>query len=221
MSEMSEKSFFEGPEGGVPYIYRAGDQSYPLDFLMLHGWGGDERAMWVLESVLPSAATIVSLRGCFPLDQGGYQWTEKPASIKTNMDDFSNAAQAIETTLEALKDRHLFHSDRPILMGFSQGAALSFSLAENLKRAPKAVICLAGYYPKGSSIRITDIPIFWGHGVRDDHVPVERARKDVKQLRSLGAKVQYCEADVGHKLGIECVHGLDRWLSELETNFNS
>lgn len=217
---MSEKSFFEAPEGGVSYIYRAGDRAYPLHFLMLHGWGGDERAMWVLESVLPPEAPVVSLRGCFPINHDGYQWTEKPASIKINMDDFSSATQAIETTLEVLRDRHQIHSHRPLLMGFSQGAALSFTLAESLKREPYAVICMAGYYPRGPSNRIVDLPVFWGHGIRDDHVPVERARKDVERLKSLGAKVQYCEADVGHKLGIECVHGLGHWLSGLENTAN-
>ena len=30
-----------------------------------------------------------------------------------------------------------------------------------------------------------------------------------------GAPVTYCEADVGHKLGSECLKGLRRWLAGL------
>jgi predicted esterase len=43
-------------------------------------------------------------------------------------------------------------------------------------------------------------------------VPVERARRDVEILRAASVDVAYCEAEVGHKLGIDCLHGLKTWL---------
>jgi phospholipase/carboxylesterase len=100
-------------------------------------------------------------------------------------------------------------------MGFSQGAALSFALAELLEKAPRAVVALAGYYPEGDSTRIKQIPVFWGHGTSDELVPIERARQDVAMLEAIGTDITYCEADVGHKLGIECTRGLKRWLDDI------
>ncbi|MDF1500717.1 MAG: dienelactone hydrolase family protein [Anaerolineales bacterium] len=212
---MSDHKFHEGPAGGVPYILREGDESYPLHVLMLHGWSGDERVMWVLESVLPEQAPVASLRGRFPLNGQGFQWTDQQASIQTTMQDFSEAIDAVEETIAKLTDEHRFDPDRLVLMGFSQGAALCFALAESLETQPKAVVVLAGYYPEGTPDKIAEIPVYWGHGTRDELVPVERARRDVEKLESEAAKVHFCETDVGHKLGIECTRGLKRWLKAL------
>jgi phospholipase/carboxylesterase len=212
---VSEKTFHEAAEGGVAYVYREGARAYPLQIMMLHGWSGDERVMWVLESVLPDDAPVVSLRGLFPLQSDGFQWTRHRASIKTTMEDLSPATRAVELTLSVLEQRHSFDPNRLVVMGFSQGAALSFALVETREQKPKAVISLAGYYPDGISDRISETPVFWGHGTHDELVPIERARHDVEMLKSSGADVHFCEADVGHKLGIECTRGLKQWLREL------
>lgn len=212
---MSEHQFHSGPAAGVPYVIRAGERDYPLHLLMLHGWGGDEKVMWVLESVLPEAAPTAALRGLFPIDGDGYEWTNREASIHTAMTDFDSAQKAVAATLETLSVEHGFDPQRLVLMGFSQGAALSFALVEGLEKVPRAVVALAGYLPDGENTKIAQIPVFWGHGVEDELVPIERARKDVNTLKAMGTEIQYCEADVGHKLGIECTRGLRRWLVEL------
>ena len=212
---MSEHQFHAAPESGVPYVLRAGETNFPLHILMLHGWSGDEKVMWVLESVLPEAAPVASLRGRFPVDQDGYEWTDREASIDTTILDFDSAQHAVEATLKTLVVEHGFDLERLVLMGFSQGAALSFALAELLEKAPRAVVALAGYYPEGDSTRIKQIPVFWGHGTSDELVPIERARQDVAMLEAIGTDITYCEADVGHKLGIECTRGLKRWLDDI------
>jgi phospholipase/carboxylesterase len=212
---VSETVVHEATDGGLAYILREGERSYPLHILMLHGWSGDERVMWVLESVLPDEAPVVSLRGLYPLGADGYQWTDRRASTKTSMQDLAPAGDAVQATLAVLTERHAFDSARVVPMGFSQGSALSFALAESLEQSPRALIALAGYYPDGHPHRISKIPIYWGHGLRDELVPIERARQDVERLQGIGASVHYCETDVGHKLGIECTRGLKEWLAEL------
>jgi phospholipase/carboxylesterase len=79
---------------------------------------------------------------------------------------------------------------------------------------PAALISLAGYLPEGDVNLLRGSRVFWGHGLRDDLVPITRAREDVAKLRSVGSDVHYCETDIGHKLGVECARGLNLWLSE-------
>lgn len=213
---MSEKEHHEASRGGLAYVLREGQNAYPLHILMLHGWSGNERVMWVLESVLPEEAPVASLRGRFALNGGSYQWTEARASIKTKMGDFAEAVSAVEQTLTVIAEEGSFDAERLVLMGFSQGAALCFALAESLDTPPKALIALAAYYPEGEPNRITEIPVYWGHGLQDELVPIERARRDVDRLKEQGADVHFCETDVGHKLGIECTRGLKTWLRGLE-----
>jgi phospholipase/carboxylesterase len=98
-------------------------------------------------------------------------------------------------------------------MGFSQGAALAFAAAQGGMKVA-GIIALAGFVPYGDLQGLENVPVFWGHGTHDELVPVERARKDVKRLLDGAAEVHFCEADVGHKLGIECTRGLKHWLRD-------
>jgi predicted esterase len=80
------------------------------------------------------------------------------------------------------------------------------------------VVSLAGFVPDGFEVRagarLAGVPVYWGHGTKDDQVPVQRARRDVSRLRQAGLDVTYCEADVGHKLGADCLRGLKGWFFE-------
>ena len=57
------------PEGPGPH---------PL-MLLLHGWTGDENAMWIFANRLPKNVLLVAPRGIYPTALGGYSW--QPALI--------------------------------------------------------------------------------------------------------------------------------------------
>jgi hypothetical protein len=42
-------------------------------------------------------------------------------------------------------------------------------------------------------------------------VTVDRARASIEVLEQAGAKVTYCEDDVGHKVSITCLRGLKKF----------
>jgi len=52
---------------------------------------------------------------------------------------------------------------------------------------------------------LADKPVFVAHGTADKLVSVERARESVAILEKSGARVTFCEAEVGHKVGGECI----------------
>jgi phospholipase/carboxylesterase len=214
---MSDPVFRSGPAAGVPYLLKrgAGALKPNLSVIMLHGWGGDEQVMWVLENVLPETKLVASLRGLYPIPGSGYQWADAPASSHGLMEDYRAGGRAILSVLDELVADESLDRDALILMGFSQGAGIAFSLAGLGKVAPLAIICLAGFLPQGDLSLFAGLPVFWGHGALDELVPVETARTDVERLHKAGADVTYCEADVGHRLGIECTRGLKGWLETL------
>jgi predicted esterase len=100
-------------------------------------------------------------------------------------------------------------------MGFSQGAALAFSAAADKRISPKAVVAAAAFLPEGDFSDLEGIPVFWGHGSRDEWISIERARQGFLQLQHSGASVHFCETDVGHKMGVECLGGLRTWLQAI------
>jgi phospholipase/carboxylesterase len=208
---MTEPTLIEAPAGGVAVRMLRPPSKGGLHILMLHGWSGDENVMWVLQTLLPEDTFLISARGIHPLPMGGYHWSSSPASTEVAFNDFAPAIKALRTTLDMLHAAYGFGHEKTLLMGFSQGAALAFSAAcDGIPTA--GIIALAGFIPQGDVGALGRMPVFWGHGTHDDLVPVQRAREDVKRLLDASVEVHYCEADVGHKLGIECTRGLRRWL---------
>ncbi len=188
-----------GPRGGPPVI-------------MLHGLTGDEDVMWLLTSAFPSQGLIASPRGLFPLEVGGFSWVRPEVPGGGGFADFQGAVVAVMELLVHLSERFSLPARDFVLMGFSQGAALALAIARSGFR-PAGVATLAGYLPEGGLKNVEGLPVYWGHGSQDEMVPVERARRDVKRLRQSGAEVTYCEAPVGHKVGVECMHDLGAWFA--------
>jgi phospholipase/carboxylesterase len=177
---------------------------------MLHGLGGNEHSMWALDSALPGDALIVSPRGLFPMGAESNSWVIPSLTGWPTVHDFESSVRALVQMTKELEAEASLDRENLILMGFSQGAALAFTAAPEL--APAALIAAAGFIPQGDLPGLHGLPVFWGHGSFDEWIPITRARKEVKVLLELGAEVDFCETDVGHKLGLECLQGLRKWL---------
>ncbi|MFX0146055.1 MAG: alpha/beta hydrolase [Candidatus Hodarchaeota archaeon] len=210
---MTEPKVIPGDAGGLVYLLRAGEDPSVPPVIMLHGKGGDEKVMWVLEGVLPKGGLVASPRGLYPLSEGGYQWKESTNREWPSIMDFARAGEALLRMVDDLERRFGLDRDHLVLMGFSQGAALAFAGTALGMLHTAALVSLAGYVPEGDIHLLHGSKVFWGHGLQDDLISIERAREDVVRLRGVGANVDYCETDIGHKLGIECARGLNLWLS--------
>ena len=189
---------------------RAGvDSRFPA-IVMLHGLGGDESSMWALESALPRSAALIAPRAPHEQRQGGYAWLPVLKSWPPLVSEFGESVSLLENLLKTLE----FDPTELILMGFSNGAAMSFAAAMTPMRGqPAGIVAAAGHLPQGELDPLREIPIYWGHGTRDDFIPIGAARQDVQRLEELGADVTYCEADIGHKLGTQCMRELESWIS--------
>ncbi len=145
----------------------------------------------------------------------GYSWTEK--RTLGSWPEVSNFRPAIEKLLEftdSWDGSPGAEFERFRLMGFSQGAALSYSMALMYPDRIQAVAGLSGFAPDGIKQEfqgkpLSGMPIFVSHGTKDDIVPVARARQGARILEEFGANVTYCEDDVGHKLSANCFNGVE------------
>ncbi|MGE5124555.1 MAG: alpha/beta hydrolase [Acidobacteriaceae bacterium] len=196
-----------------------GEGFFPV-ILMLHGWTGDENSMWVFAARLPRNAILVAPRGLYPA-QGmpGYSWHPAIARPWPRLQDFQPAAEKI---VELFSRRNFPSADtsRLHLLGFSQGSAFAYSITILHPGRVASLAGLSGFLPEGASqnlpgARLAALPVFIAHGIRDNHVPVDRARKSVQLLQQAGAQVTYCEDDVGHKLSARCFHGLEAFYQQL------
>ncbi len=198
------------PEGPGPH---------PL-IVMIHGWTGDENVMWIFAPRLPQDALIVAPRGMHPTSEGGYGWetsAEREQHRFGHVDSFRPAVHALRALITP-ENFPQADFDRLSLVGFSQGAAVTYTMGLLHPHWIQKLAGLAGFLPDGAEGLVAARPlqgkqVFHAHGVRDERVPVERARQAVGLLEQAGARVIYCEDDVGHKLSLNCFKALQAFFA--------
>jgi phospholipase/carboxylesterase len=174
---------YHSPEGAGPH---------PV-LLLLHGWTGDENSMWVFANQMPPRYWLIAPRGIFDTPLGGRGWHTALDHSWPTLKDFRPAAESLLGLLSAENFPGAdFSSLR--LMGFSQGAALSYSLALTHPDIVERVAGLSGFFPEqGESLVerrvLAGKAVFVTHGLRDEIVPIDRARQSVAQLEKAGAQV--------------------------------
>ena len=180
--------------------------------VMLHGLGGDENSMWALESALPQTGLVVAPRAPHEQPQGGYLWNPSIRSWPPLVSEFAEGVGLLEGLLEYLEEKHEFRRKRMILVGFSNGTVMSFAAAmAPISPPPAGIVAISGHLPDGNLSQLNGIPVYWGHGTRDAFISIDVAKSDAERLRQKAVLITFCEADVGHKLGAECLKGLRSW----------
>ncbi len=189
--------------------------------LLLHGWTGDETVMWVFTGRLPAYRLILAPRGPVAAPGGGFGWQpHEDLPGEGDPSDWKSTSQQVISALPgwleaAGADPAL--ADAPFdLMGFSQGAAMSYALTGYHPQRVRRMAALAGFLP--GELRRADRldsfrakPIYIAHGTQDETIPVQHAQETVRLLQANGAQVTYCESEVGHKLSAACLRGVQQF----------
>jgi phospholipase/carboxylesterase len=110
---------------------------------------------------------------------------------------------------------------RVIVIGFSQGAALSYAFSLAHPGMLCGVIALAGFLPqhnrhseRSAAESKKAIPRYLIiHGAHDEVVPIERAREARLVLEGRGASVEYHEHRVGHKVSAQSMQEIKHWIA--------
>ncbi len=194
----------------------------PRLLLMIHGLTGDENSMWVFARNLSTDYWMVAPRAPYPAQPSGYSWRQRVDASefgRSTLEQLRMGAEGLirlvdEYSASAGIDASIFD-----VMGFSQGAAMSNVLAFLYPQRIRKTGILAGFVPGDlqeltSQRPLQDKPFFVTHGTRDDMVSIERARESISILEQAGAKVTYCEDEVGHKVSVTCLRALKDFLSD-------
>jgi phospholipase/carboxylesterase len=188
---------------------------------LIHGLSGDENSMWVFARDLPAHYWIVAPRAPNIAEQGGYSW--RPAQFENmnqlSFDQLRSAAEALIRLVDEYSESAGLDANTFDVMGFSQGGAMSSLLAFLYPQRIRKVGILAGFVPSGldglvSQRPLEGKPIFVAHGTKDQMVTIDHARASIDILEQAGAKVTYCEDEVGHKLSIKCLHALKKFYAD-------
>ena len=183
--------------------------------VMVHGWQGDEKVMGIFERTVPAGAIIVSPRAPLEVATDSFGWYRQDEGQA----EFEAGVESLAAFVRQLPQDYPIDPLRVVVMGFSQGASIAYSL---LLMAPELMLgaaALAGFLPDQARQwlapgRLAGKQVFSAHGTDDETVPVPYARAARIDLERAGAEVAYHEYEgVGHKLNAQGMRDLSEWLA--------
>ncbi len=208
------------------YLVRQPEKSVenPKALLMLHGFGSNETDLFSMTPYFSGELLIISARAPIPLDFGGYAWY--PIYLDAQNNKISDNQAAYDSVLklsqfiDLLQNKYNIQPGNFNLLGFSQGAILSYALALNFPEKVKNIMALSGYINKDimpvqeNIEKYRHLNIFASHGLYDDIIPVEAARKIPSYLRQRQIKHVYNEYPMGHEVSNDCLNDMVAWTKE-------
>jgi len=192
--------------------------------LLLHGYGSNEEDLFSFASELPEEYYVISARAPYDMMYGSYAWY----AINFDADEkkFSDLNQArssrdsIIQFVDELVANYAIDANKVTLVGFSQGAILSYAAALSYPQKIQRVVAMSGYFNEEIAVDnyktndFSNLQLFASHGNVDQVVPVEWARKAKPQLDSLGIPNVYKEYPVGHGVAPQNFYDFRNWLNE-------
>jgi len=126
--------------------------------------------------------------------------------------------------LHGLIDREVERGIAPrriVLMGFSQGCAMTLLAGLRYRERLAGLAGLSGYLPLAATTAAerhaanADVPVFLAHGSADPVIPIERGRAGRDALQALGHEVEWHEYPMPHSVCAEEVADLNRWMLQV------
>lgn len=112
-------------------------------------------------------------------------------------------------------------SEKIVLMGFSQGCAMTLLTGLRLPHRLAGLVGMSGYLPLPETTAQErnpanqDTPVFLGHGTADPVVPIGRAIASRDLLQQLGYPVQWHEYPIPHSVSPEEIADIEAFLRQV------
>jgi len=190
--------------------------------VLLHGYGSNEEDLFSFASELPEEYYVISARAPYTLPPYGNAWYAIHFDADENKfsdnDQAKESRDLIATFIDELVANYPVDKNNVTLIGFSQGAILSYSVALSFPEKVQRVVALSGYFnldiidENFRNNNISNLKFFISHGTVDQVIPVDWARKAPEFLKNLGLDVVYKEYPVGHGVAPQNFYDFKNWL---------
>jgi len=210
----------------MPLTYQeqasADTRDQPL-VIFLHGYGSNEDDLFGIKDDLPANYTVLSVRGRLELDLGAYQWYRKKSGVAQydgDSDDLRQSAEAITDFVTRVTEKYHTQPDKVFLVGFSQGAMMTYEVALRHPEVLRGIAALSGRVLPLLRSELKDgskyaaLKVFIGHGTADPQVPYVGATEALGVLKGVSIAPQFHSyPGVGHTISATEVSDLKNWIS--------
>ncbi|MGK7957478.1 MAG: alpha/beta hydrolase [Crocosphaera sp.] len=199
----------------------------PPVLFMLHSIFSDEEKLMSFAPMIDDRFCVISIRGPLMLRNRAYGWF--PMKLKKSENNFllkdvEDCRFLLIDFIDKAIETYGLDPQQIYLMGFSQGAVMSFSLALTIPHRIAALVAMNGRI--GATILnqmyeqelvdskgLEGLPVFAAHGIDDLVIPILYGRETCDHLQNLKVDLDYREYAIGHELSSTVIEDGSAWLS--------
>ncbi|MBU3011980.1 phospholipase [Polaribacter vadi] len=192
----------------------------PPLLILLHGYGSNEQDLFSFAEELPEELLIVSVQAPYEMGYGGYAWYAiNFDEVNGKFSDLKQAKESIDKIavfIDDIKTKYNTSTNNTFLLGFSQGAILSYSLSFFYPNKVNYIIALSGYIETkllpSTISKDVKTDYYCSHGTVDQVLPIDWARKSKPFLDNLGLENVFSEYPVGHGVAPQNFYSFKSWI---------
>lgn len=199
---------------------RTGEPPYP-GLLLLHGRGANELDLLDLGPELDPRLFVISAQAPHALGPGSYYWYDLEASIagRPTKESIEASLDLVVGLMGEAVERLEIDPTRFFACGFSMGGAMTAALLLTRPETVAAALILSGYVPVQTDLSwkpdaAAGKPVFQGHGVLDEVLPIQFGRMSRDFLRDMGLDLTYREYPIAHAVSPEELGDAGLWMAE-------
>jgi phospholipase/carboxylesterase len=150
----------------------------------------------------------------------GYAWYPMSNGGPPDVEAILSSRQKLQTFLDQCVQAYPIDQKKLVVLGFSQGGVMSYSLALPNPERFVALAVLSSWLPRELVARLNvsdavqSLPTLVQHGTQDPMIQVDRAHISVETLRELRVPLTFREYPMGHEISGRSLADLSAWLEE-------
>lgn len=187
--------------------------------ILIHGYGSHADDLFSFAPYLPKDHTVIAIQAPLEMGPNSYAWYPlqmDPSGAPTSEVEAAwNAVQLIVDTVDELIKIHKLDADDISLLGFSQGAILSWAIAYHHSDRIRRIIALSGMVHESvDSSSPPNFIAYSSHGIKDQVIPISLPRTTILPLSNAHEAITYHEFEDGHNVSQENFMLMLAWLDK-------
>jgi phospholipase/carboxylesterase len=212
-------------EAALSLVHRVHQPVHPIDhpplLILLHGVGGNEQNLFTLTPQLDTRCVIISARAPHQRGRGSFAWFNvqfAPSGPVILPEQAEASRQLLLRFIDEAVGAYGTDPRQVYLMGFSQGAIMSASVALTVPEVVAGAVLMSGrILPEirpliADDSRLSGLPFLVIHGTADNVLPIHHGRASRDLLTSLPIQLTYREYAMGHEIRPESLADIQTWL---------
>lgn len=190
--------------------------------ILLHGYGSNEADLFSLADQMPPDAIVLCPRAPIDINADGHAWypITRPNAGSSDPAAPERARQLILNFIAQAAKKYNTPASRIYLMGFSQGAIMSYNIALTQPDKVKGIVVMSGRLMEeikskvAKPEQVNKVSIFIAHGTEDQVLPISCGRDAHKYLDDKKIKNDYHEYKMVHTISNEELRDVQLWLKK-------